>query len=90
MANLRFKVGEIAILAVSSKGREGEECTITAIRHAKRGSNTDDGGKLVWDTDYWGHFSFGVFSLADWQLRKKNPPSEPASLTRQNGIEEEA
>ena len=36
MNGLRFKVGEIAILAVSSKGMEGEECTITAVHHAKK------------------------------------------------------
>lgn len=90
---LRFKQGEIAIFAVantsSGSAHVDSDIEVTAVgpfikgeiirgktRSAKAGANCDY--LIVMSID-------GEECMAlDWQLRKKNPPKEPASLTHTN------
>lgn len=77
---MRFKVGEIAIVAVPLDiSNLGKMVTIQEIRSRPRCEP-----KRPVATDYDIQMDGKVYCCADWQLRKINPPEEPASLTRTN------
>jgi hypothetical protein len=94
---LRFKVGELAIVAVG-RGKKslrliGEEVRIHCVGPFRSGDTflpsdpTKLWGQALQDGDYACTSSLGGFMAMDWQLRKIDPPAEPASLTHQ--VEEE-
>jgi hypothetical protein len=91
---MRFSVGEIAIFAVNKCNcprcapLTGQECEVKVI-HPRMGDFV--GGRWAAVTgDYGVIFSDGTaLIVADYQLRKKKPPEEPASFTCNNDIEEE-
>lgn len=84
MSGLRFKLGDLAVFAVARTVRGipyvGLECIVILA-----GEAPDDEGGLQ---DYWVRYEDTTeASVADWQLRKINPPAEPASLTRESAEE---
>lgn len=81
---LRFQQGEMAICTACHPALEGQQVEITAVGPFKAGDIVT-GLKLVKDADYLvsGRLSAAA-GARDWQLRKINPPEEPASLTRTN------
>lgn len=92
MNGLRFKVGEMAILAVALRRHDllGTHVSVEKIHQRPAGSACVDNSTLLVACDYIvEHVDGSKGSVADWQLRKIDPPAEPASLTRQceEGIE---
>ena len=82
---MRFKVGELALVAISAHGHQGKTvcivqvgpCRFTDISSGKtyvRDYRTDDGAAANLFVD-------------DWQLRKIDPPAEPKCLIRSEEIE---
>jgi hypothetical protein len=83
MSGLRFGVGELAIYAVPWD----EECLPVAghiFKVDEVGPLEDGDGVLV---DYMISNEEHEGSCYDWQLRKIDPPAEPASLTRESDVE---
>lgn len=81
MSGLRFKVGELAIIAVASPENVGKIVQIDAVGpFASFDSIPWRGGRryALVDCDY---FIGDQWIAHDWQLRKLDPPAEPASLT---------
>jgi hypothetical protein len=83
---MRFQVGEMAIYAVPKGAklalRVGDECEVTQIGYWPRGTISKRGTPLATDCHYQIMFKDGVQkACADWQLQKKNPPTEPQFLT---------
>jgi hypothetical protein len=84
MSGLRFKVGDLAVIAVvrnpTFQHLLGRQVTITGIHT-----------RTIYDTyeDYRLDFFNGNHHACcmDWQLRKLDPPAEPASLTRESDVE---
>lgn len=96
---MRFKVGELAVLAVSLHPEEtddiGKEVIVQEIGPYRTGQVIrhpicGEMGFVVRPGDYLVTFSDEACScVRDFQLKKMNPPEEPASLRRDETIEEE-
>lgn len=81
---MRFKVGEMAMVAVdlSGKGREGSVVTILEVGPIY--VRKKDGTVKKWDYKTTPVFEDEKWCYAwDIELRKIDPPAEPASLTRE-------
>lgn len=83
---MRFQVGEMAILAVVISPRympyRNQQCEVIEVGPFPIGTPTQTGSTTT-VSDYHVQFADGMSILVrDWQLRKINPPEEPASLTR--------
>lgn len=77
---MRFECGEIAIFmfGISTPKHDGMTCQVIEAETRARDTYV---GMLV--SDYVVEMSNGDLRICyDWQLRKLNPPAEPASLTR--------
>jgi hypothetical protein len=83
MSGLRFKVGEMAIYAVPCC----EECmpVVGDIFKIDECGPTNDGDGVP--VDYMISNEEREGPCFDWQLRKIDPPAEPASLTRHEECE---
>lgn len=82
---MRFQVGEIAILALVISHRymqyRNQECEVIEVGPFPIGTPTQT-GPTTFVADYHVQFADGLSILVrDWQLRKINPPEEPASMT---------
>jgi hypothetical protein len=97
MSDLRFKVGELAIFAIardiSSQDHMGQQCEIYYIGPFQAGERlahpTMQGyTNVLADADYVVVFADGLAGAPkDYQLRKIDPPTEPAGLRRTDKIE---
>ena len=95
MSMLRFEAGEMAIFAVamfpSAFGHQGEQVEVLHRGPFGAGSLVTIRGytwRIDRDVDYaigWRDGYIGC--VRDWQLRKINPPAEPATLTRREEVE---
>lgn len=96
MSGLRFKVGDLAILAFATDpsgiGSEGEVVEIYSAGPYQPGDRVPIRGvarRIGKACDYVIRFSGtndgGI--CHDYQLRKIDPPAEPESLTRENECE---
>ncbi len=96
--SLRFKVGEPAIFAVAVMPDQiaavGKHCIVERVGPFAVGDIIHfKGSTYIFGRacDYICMFDAENGVIAhDWQLRKIDPPAEPASLTRSSDIEEEA
>ena len=93
MSGLRFKVGELAIFQFSITGIDpqdmGELCEVAELGPYPIGSFTTK-GPTTRVCDYLVQFADGSCRYCtDIELRKIDPPAEPASLTRESECEVE-
>jgi hypothetical protein len=87
MSGLRFKVGDMALVAVAMNPKNlGDVVQILAIGPYRIGDVVigPHGGPVLLRTsaDYFVDGRSICQTAFDWQLRKLDPPAEPASLTR--------
>lgn len=100
MGALRFKQGDIAVLAVArshkSQPHVGKQGTIERVGPMKPGDKfcwrgrmcvVDGEGDYVWACGE--DITSGVVPM-DWQLRKLDPPAEPESMRHVERLEVEA
>jgi hypothetical protein len=92
MGTKRFKVGDVVIYAFAlipkDQHYQGSEATILGTDVYVRA----DGRVHDYMLDLTGTYDDGrefIFACDDWQLRPKNPPAEPKSLTRSSGESDE-
>ena len=88
MNGLRFKVGDLARVAVITDADDADVINKFVEIVAIGEFNPDVGRVFDYDADY-GDSEF-LFTCMDYQLRKIDPPAEPASLTRTEDCEAEA
>jgi len=91
VSGLRFKVGEFAIYAVSIDAKSGPYvgclCEVFRVGPFHQGERIQLPRLYGWearsdiDCDYVVEFPDLYAAVHDWQLRKIDPPAEPASLT---------
>lgn len=82
---MRFQIGEMAIFAVVVNPRymqyRNQQCEVLEVGPFPIGTPTQTGPTTA-VSDYHVQFADGMGILVlDWQLRKINPPEEPASMT---------
>lgn len=87
MSTLRFKVGELAIFAMSrySSGAKyaGQVITIEAVGPFKAGDRHPMGPRLVHDADYFVTAANGAKgAVKDWQLVKLGDPDPTDVITQ--------
>jgi hypothetical protein len=85
MSGLRFKVGDLAVLAIArtpySAKFLNEECEIVQVGPWKAGTVCPGGGALPMDADYVVMFAaLDPAIVADHQLRRISPSATPARL----------
>lgn len=94
MTGLRFKVGELAIMALCPS-RDGDRAIGQTVEVIAISVAPGQPVKASWGEWYFcrtGHdyvVQFPNDSLmwcSDWQLRKIDPPAEPASLKRESEV----
>ena len=94
MSGLRFKVGDLAWYMVA-RARSGFPYMGTIVQIESVGpfarGQLWKGSKFKWNSDYivMTHDD-ALGEVSDFQLRKIDPPAEPASLTRETDVEVEA
>lgn len=91
MNGLRFKVGELAVLAVSAKYL-GKIVEILAVGPYRAGQIYDIGLKqpmrCIQNADYVIDQRDGKWiTVQDWRLRKLDPPAEPKTMTVAEEVE---
>jgi hypothetical protein len=94
MDGLRFKVGELAIFVVavydSGVQHQGKTVEIVEVGPWSAGTLLKK-WVMKRKTDYLIRTADGYHgAVVDWQLRKIDPPAEPAGLTRDTECEVEA
>lgn len=91
MNGLRFKVGEMAIVAVAMNPvNQGKVVEIIAVGPFKAGHRVVVNGvrrRSLEDCDYFLDQSPPGGLAHDYQLRKIDPPAEPESITRREECE---
>lgn len=95
MSGFRFAAGEIAVFMVASHPDGipgiGEKVEVQVVGPIHAGDVLKFGiieGTAMGDADYLVRWPDGDFGLVrDWQLRKLNPPDEPASITYREEVE---
>ena len=95
MNGLRFKVGELAIIACAiHPENQGKVVEILAVGPYQIGDIVvhPSGAQveILSNTDYFIDVELPNCTAKDYQLRKIDPPTEPASLTRESECEVEA
>ncbi|NII73240.1 hypothetical protein FHW84_001809 [Dyella sp. SG562] len=89
MSGLRFKEGDLAIIAVVSEMHElrGRLCEVIAVgpwKHDEIAFGRPVNGGADYVVAVVGGFEGCIH---DWQLRKLDPPAEPESITRREEVE---
>lgn len=84
---MRFKVGELAIIAVDAGGNGHEGQMVEIVEVGPMWMMPNDGSLKPLLMDYQvniegEHPLNGKWFVWDWELRKIDPPAEPAELTR--------
>lgn len=86
---MRFKVGELAIIAVDAggNGHEGLVVEIAKVGPMRIFTQRSDGVFTILTMDYQVSIEGvcpldGDWFVWDWELRKIDPPAEPAELTK--------
>lgn len=84
---MRFQIGEMAIFAVARMARSvpyvNRQCEVMERGDFPPGYEWPNGNRVMLGGNYRIRFADRTLgTVMDYQLRKINPPEEPASLTR--------
>ena len=87
MSGLRFRVGEMAeLVVIRGPGSARFIGEVVPVVRIASGTDLRDSEGGAYDYDIVALHGAGV-AVLDWQLRKIDPPTEPANLTRNEECE---